>query len=95
MNFGKEVLPALEVVQHEGAWRCLSNRRLWRFEVKVKILSHIPDNFHDKNTSVNDGLSVQIDGHEESLREHFKLSVGGMHSKNIQTYQPMCSEYVY
>lgn len=81
-----ESLPALEVVWHDGLYCCLSNRRLWclrayaglcaRFDmhVRVNVLDFIPNNFAEKNTTTNQGLSVLIDGDEERLREKFKNS---------------------
>ena len=77
-------LPALEVVKWEGAWRCLSNRRLWclrayeglsgaiGLRVRVKILTQLPRNFMEKNTRRNDGLSVQVIGDEDILRASYK-----------------------
>lgn len=79
-------LPALEVVWHNGAWRCLSNRRLWclksfvglsgsaTLHAKVQVLPSTPHNFDERNTSQNDGHAVQIIGHGESLRDRFNRS---------------------
>eukprot|EP00927_Polykrikos_kofoidii_P045707 TRINITY_DN39766_c0_g1_i1.p1 TRINITY_DN39766_c0_g1~~TRINITY_DN39766_c0_g1_i1.p1 ORF type:complete len:599 (+),score=84.74 TRINITY_DN39766_c0_g1_i1:65-1861(+) len=81
-------LPPLEIVWHDNGWRCLSNRRLWCLKcyagisgstdlsAKVHILPEQPRQFFDKNTSQDDGCSVQVVGNEDALRQKFSSSSG-------------------
>mmetsp|Transcript_122400 Transcript_122400/g.273425 ORF Transcript_122400/g.273425 Transcript_122400/m.273425 type:complete len:170 (-) Transcript_122400:328-837(-) len=63
-------LEPLRVVWHEGKWRSLSNRRLWALKSYSSCAGHAiwtrvqtqdaDAEFRKKNTTRNDGMSVQI-----------------------------------
>ena len=70
-------LEPLDVVWHSGRWRSLSNRRLWALKRSSDGMSGQPlcvrarvrpvdAEFHAKNTSANEGVSVMISARSRS-----------------------------
>lgn len=78
-------LAPLEVYYFQGAWRSLNNRRLWALKafmgltgnfhlmVQVVVSTCSLSTFVEKNSTRNDGLSVEITGDEAGLQESFKF----------------------
>eukprot|EP00927_Polykrikos_kofoidii_P066684 TRINITY_DN62241_c0_g1_i1.p1 TRINITY_DN62241_c0_g1~~TRINITY_DN62241_c0_g1_i1.p1 ORF type:complete len:301 (+),score=25.23 TRINITY_DN62241_c0_g1_i1:95-904(+) len=79
------VMPPLEVVWFSGCWRALSNRRLWclkaymglsglaHLDVPVRVMHALPSSFLHKNTTLNDGHTVQVvecRGSERAVGRH-------------------------
>ncbi|CAK0889402.1 unnamed protein product [Prorocentrum cordatum] len=83
-----ESLPPLEVYWHRGAWRSLSNRRLWALKafmgltgtahlmVRVRRSTVSPATFAAKNSTESDGQVVEVTGNEAALQESYGRCVG-------------------